>query len=350
MIGIAPATLIDQVRNTAAWALDGPVGADTTFRAALREAAVTGLDYFRLLLAAHHCTVATFVPTDVDVRIRHHTFANLTEEELGIASNTVDEACRWNVGLVSARIVAGLSGHDGEWMAVRAGALGRALSIGAEVVAARLSLALDDELAREHRTLVELEQSDPLDWLRAATTVAHNLGDLSRVVEGWPDTGAHTAARARFARLGHAPSARFGAAFARAGAANKAIMADENHRFLALRKPRALRMSRDLLLPIGPFFDGWGRTVATHSALDERDRAEVVTALLSVHVAKPASRGCLRALAAIDSSTPRGLVAFEHLLPARMRKLLSSGPVREALKTPEEAFLARTRRLATRSA
>ena len=56
-----------------------------------------------------------------------------------------------------------------------------------------------------------------------------------------------------------------------AGALNKDVMATENHRFLALRKPRALRASRELLLPIGPFFESWGRTVAR--ALDEKDRA-----------------------------------------------------------------------------
>jgi len=36
--------------------------------------------------------------------------------------------------------------------------------------------------------------------------------------------------------------------------------------------------------------------------------------------------------------TPRGLAAYEHLLPARTRKLLSSGPLRDALKTTRDAF------------
>src|SRR6185312_2414745 len=134
-----------------------------------------------------------------------------------------------------------------------------------------------------HALLGELARGDELDLLRAATTVAHNLGDLSRVVEAWPALEGLAELRAIYMRLGHAPSARFGDRFARAGALNKAEMADENHRFLALRKARGLRRSRDLLLPIGPFFDAWGATVATHPALDARDRAEVVAALLAVH-------------------------------------------------------------------
>lgn len=358
MTGIAPDTLFEQVRSTASWALDGPVSRATSFRAVIQDLdgaarAHTedppGPGYFRALLAAHFCTVATFVPTDVDARIRHHTFVPLSEDDLSRACDVIDEAAVWDVALVSARIVSGLSGHDGEWLAVRAGALGRALTLGAHGLVSRLAACIDEELSREHRILESLSRDDAIEWLRAVTTVAHNLGNLSRVVEAWPDKPEHAALRIQYTRLGHAPSPRFGDAFSRAGAANKAVMADENHRFLALRKPRGLRLSRDLLLPIGPFFDGWGRTVATHSALDERDRAEVVTALLAIHLAKPSSRGCLRALAGIDASTPRGLVSFEQLLPARMRKLLSSGPVRDAVKTREEVFLARMQNIRLRA-
>jgi hypothetical protein len=344
--GIAPELLFEQVRSTAAWALEGPAVGETSFRAVLRDRAAaegSALGYFRALLAAHFCTVATFVPTDVDARIRHHAFTTMTADDLAAACDLIDEAARWDVHLVSARVVASnLSGHDGEWLAVRAGALGRSVALGADALASRLTTAIDAELDREHRILAALEREDPIAWLRAATTVAHNLGDLSRVAEALPGCE-------RFARLGHERSARFGTVFVRAGAANKELLVADNHRFLALRKPRALRRSRDLLLPIGPFFDGWGRAIATHDALDENDRAEVVTALLSIHVAKPASRGCLRALAAMHASTARGLSAFEPRLPARMRKLVSSGPVRDALKVSEETFIARMRLAAERA-
>jgi hypothetical protein len=340
MAAIAPHVLLEQVKSTASWAT-GP------FRDALREVdSSEPIPYFRLLLAAHYCTVATFVPTDVDARIRHHTFTSLDAETLSAACDCIDEASRWDVHLVSARVASGLSGHDGEWLAVRAGALGRALTLGADALAGRLTSAIDEELEREHRALVGAA-ADPIAWLCAATTVAHNLGDLSRVVDAWPGAPSHAALRDRFSRLGHETS-RFGVSFARAGEANKAIMACDNHRFLALRKPRALRTSRDLLLPIGPFFDGWGRAIATHPALGERDRAEVVDALLSTHLAKPDSRGPLRALAAIDAATPRGLAAFEPFLPARTRKVVSSGPVKSALKTREDVFIARMRNLGAR--
>lgn len=357
MAAISPRVLFEQVQNTAGWALDGDrTSRATSFRDALAdveavqsayEASDASLPYFRALLAAHFCTVATFVPTDVDARIRHHAFEEMDEAALAAACDVIDEAAAWDVSLVSARVVERVSGHDGEWFSVRAGALGRALTIGARELAARLSAAIDDELAREHGVLVRLlAQGDPLDLLRVTTVTAHNLGDLSRVVDAWPNKPEHAALRAVYTRLGHAPSERYGDAFARAGVLNKAEMADENHRFLALRKPRGLRRSRDLLLPIGPFFDDWGETIARSPSLDERDRAEVVAALLSMHESRPAQRGVLRALSAIHAATPKGLAAFEHLLPARMRKVISSGPLRDALKTPRAVFEARMRKRA----
>lgn len=354
---IAPRVLFDQVRSTASWALDGdPSSPKTSFRAALADVEAverayesdhTSLPYFRALLAAHFCTVATFVPTDVDARIRHHAFEDMDEAKLAAACDVIDEASRWDVRLVSARVVAGVSGHDGEWFSVRSGALGRALTIGASALVERLSTAIDEELAREHAALSELlAHGDPLDVLRIVTTIAHNLGDLSRVVEAWPNRPEHAAHRARYTRLGHAPCDRFGDRFARAGVLNKAEMADENHRFLALRKPRALRRSRDLLLPIGPFFDDWGEAIAKSPSLDERDRAEIAAALVSMHESRPEQRGCLRALSAIHAHAPGGLGALEHMLPARLRKVLSSGPLRDALKTPRAVFEARMRKRA----
>lgn len=350
--------LLEQVHATAGWALARETAKPgETFRDALADvnaiehAYPDGLPYFRALLAAHFCTVATFVPTDVDARIRHHAFVSMERDALAAACDVIDEASTWDATLVSARVVsfdgARVSGIGGEWLAVRAGALGRAAILGASEITARLVSAIDDELERSRALYASLEaRGDPLDVLRAATTLAHNVGDLSRVVEAWPAAPALAELRAIYTRLGHARSARFGDAFARAGALNKAVMADENHRFLPLRKPRALRASRDLLLPIGPFFDDWGRVIATHPMLGERDRAEIIDALLDIHLSRPAQRGCLRALSAIDAHTRGGLLrlATDHL-PARTRKTLtSSAPIRDALKTSTETFEARMRK------
>ena len=129
--------------------------------------------------------------------------------------------------------------------------------------------------------------------------------------------------------------------FLLAGALNKELMALENHRFLALRKPRALRRSRALLLPIGPWFDAWGETIGRSELVDEADRAEIVTALVDLHLRSPAQEGCLRALAGIHRATRGGLAWYDAALPARLRKEIGRGRIREAIDVSRERFEAR---------
>jgi hypothetical protein len=324
--------------------LDGVDEADRGFRDGGGDTA-----YLHLMLAAHFATVATFVPTDVDARIRHHAWWAMEEAEVvDRAATLVDEAAAWDVDAVSARVVASalgpLSGHDGEWLGVRAGALGRAVAVGAETLAARLAGAIDGELDRAERILAEALQGPAPRALAAATIVAHNLGDLSRVVEAWPKVDALAVHRPRYLRLGHpdAPAPR--RPFVMAGALNKALVAHENHRFLPLRQARGLRRARALLLPIGPWLDGWGEVVARHEALDERDRAEVVTALLELHRSAPEQLGCLRALAGVHRATRGGLAIYADALPARLRKDPSRGRVREEIDVEQHHFEARVER------
>ena len=107
---------------------------------------------FRLRLAAHYATVATFVPTDVDAHIRHHTWVSVADAAaFAQRAACVDEAAARDARVVSERVTEGLSGHDGEWLSVRAGALGRALVLGLDDEAAALAAQIDAELDREQR-------------------------------------------------------------------------------------------------------------------------------------------------------------------------------------------------------
>lgn len=347
--GIANSVLIDQVRNTASWlwsarhaaslvaifegATDEPAGDDVALVRALR-----------VRLAAHYATIATFVPTDVDAHIRHHTWIALDEPSVFAAARAcIDEAAAREAGAVSARVTAGISGHDGEWLAVRAGALGRALALGLSDEIALLTQRIDAELDREERLFADALQSGApaTTTLALATTLAHNLGDLSRVVEAWPKIPDGHELKERYARLGHPDGPRRRARFVLAGVLNKELMALENHRFLALRKPRALRRSRDLLLPLGPWFDAWGETVGRSVHLDDRERADVVTALIELHLSSPQQNGCLRALAGLHRATRGGLPSYLTALPARLRKEALRGRIREAIDILPEHFEAR---------
>jgi hypothetical protein len=283
------------------------------------------------------------VPTDVDAHIRHHMWMLVGDAEtFARAKARVDEAVARDAGVVSARVTAGLSGHDGEWLSVRAGALGRALVLGLGE-AALLAAEIDAELEREQGVFAEaLAGGAPATTtLALATTIAHNLGDLSRVVDAWPKVARSSDYCARYSRLGHADGGRQRGAFLVAGALNKELMALENHRFLALRKPRALRRSRALLLPVGPWFDAWGEAVCRSELLDEADRAEVVAALVELHLRSPLQDGCMRALAAFHRETCGGLRRYGDALPARLRKEIDRGRIREAIDVSRERFEAR---------
>lgn len=347
--GILNSVLVEQVRNTAAWLWADPSVSSLTaiFDAARDEPYDSPGALERTLevrLAAHYATVATFVPTDVDAHIRHHMWLTVADAEtFARAKACIDEVVARDARVVSARVTEGLSGHDGEWLSVRAGALGRALVLGLDAAAEVLAEEIDAELDREQRVFAAaLEQAAPATTtLALATTIAHNLGDLSRVVDAWPKAARASELCARYSRLGHADGARPAVAFFAAGALNKELMALENHRFLALRRPRALRRSRALLLPVGPWFDAWGETVCRSELLDDADRAEVVTALVELHLRSPLQEGCLRALAAFHRETRGGLGWYAAALPARLRKELGRGRIRDAIDVSRERFEAR---------
>ncbi len=351
--GIAPTVLAAQIAATAPWIVDADAPASAIVRDAPRiealwKADALASDYFLLLLVAHYLTVATFVPTDVDTRIRHHAWVEAPPERLARQLDALDAAASWDARVVSARTVAdprapeghAISGHDGEWLTVWAGALGRALVVEDAVSSDRCITAIEASLERQSGVYRTLEGSpDRLaDLLRAGTVLAHNAGDLSRVVEQWPRHPLVETHRARYLKLGHERGERYGGTFLRAGILNKVLTAIENHRFLALRAPRGLRRARALLLPIGPFFDDWGEAVARSPFLEHTDRAEIVEALLETHLRGDDQVGCLRALAGIHEHVPGGLDRLAPDLPARMRKLVSAGVVREAIKTSKATF------------
>jgi hypothetical protein len=362
-IGIANSLLVEQVRNTAAWLWESPAAAPLVALFDAAAAAESGgradpggraepntADDFasvrnlRLRLAAHYATVATFVPTDVDAHIRHHHWMTIDDAGVFAAARAcIDEAAARDPAFVSARVTQGVSGHDGEWFSVRAGALGRALSLGLTDEAATLVAKIDAELEREEKLFTAaIARGEPArTTLALATALAHNLGDLSRVVDAWPKTIAGHEYRARYTRLGHAGTEQRRTAFVLAGTLNKEIMALENHRFLALRKPRALRRSRELLLPVGPWFDEWGELIGRSALLDDGDRVEIVSALIELHLSSPRQQGCLRALAGIHRATRGGLASYVTALPARFRKEALRGRIREALDVSTEHFDAR---------
>ena len=359
---IGAATIVEQVRNTAPF-LDVPRiddGArliecsgylDVLARGeALQQATLdddaTREDYFALCVAAHHATVATFVPTDVDTKIR----GLLWRETRDVASlermfRFAQRAMAWSIDGISTRAtqVAGLgpvSGHNGEQLSVLAAALGAFLHVGAHALADEAAAAIDSELRREAAEFQHAIRTRgcELDALRIAASLTHNVGDLDQGISFWPTSQQHREWREKFGRLAHENTRPFDGIYQTAARVYKAAMACEGHRHYPLRAIRGLRQSPDLLLPLGPFLDDWGSLIAKHSALSQEDRVETLGALLAGARKIPGQRGYYRAIRGMMDSLGGGVEALAKQLPKTARDDWKNTETRKLVSVPRVSF------------
>ena len=366
MQGISPELLVSQVRNTAPYVFDDPASAPEIIASApagfVREhdrekpSSLSHFEYFRLCLSAHYLTCATPVPTDVDNQIRKKLWPSglpvATALEMG---QLVLESHDWDFTALTGRASFGaagtewerapLHGHYGEWFTVATGAYA-ALGHYRAQDAKKLRGALLEAIARETERHSEIFGSlwrakDGRGALLASASIAHNFGDLDRVVDMW-DVPVADPLRLRFYKLtasafGAERELRYKGRLWTAGELYKSVidgssMALENHRHFALRKPRALRSRPELRIPLGPFFDDWGTRVA--AMLEGDDLLETVDALVHGTERLPNTIAYARALHAIGQAKPELRERFETL-----RK--KSPRLRTVLATPRDELEAR---------
>lgn len=352
--GVAPAILLEQVRNTAPFVLDPTFAPTSRARApylatlaALNDSRFNSeshLDYYRLCLSAHYGTVATFVPTDVDNQIRFKLWHPILDTATVKAmAELVAQSHQWDTRPVSRRFVqnpetgAILGGHNGEWFSTAAGAYG-ALKRRDPDAAAEVAALITREVQFEADTYLAFKKSrNGMDLLRTATLMAHNLGDLERVFEMWNIADADPV---RDCLRGQSQPA-----LTEAGELNKLMMASENHRHFALRAPRGLRVTADFLLPLAPFLDSWGRAVARHPQLRPEEVADIVHTLVigweklrDPTLPQGGPVGYARAIAGIVEGFSGGMSALSNYLPARVLRSLKSGPLRAQIDVPQKRF------------
>ncbi len=361
---IGPKRLKSLVKNTSPWQFDGtfPPEAD---RPARRDARLIELgdhplgfwailqseghpeacetptpeqwtDYFALCVACHFASVASFVPTDVDTKIRSHLwFQDRPTAEHDRMRDFALGLARWDITGISARVVdvdgAGpVSGHDGERLSVLGGAYLGCLKIEDQSGADAVLAAIEAELAREAQAFDTLVRSygRERDLLIVAAAMTHNAGDLDQGFSAEKGKRFGADAKAAFGRLAHDEPKRFGGAFAKAAALYKDILASEGHRHYPLREIRPLRAHPRLLLPVGPFFDQWGETLATWPEWDLSTRAHVIDGVVQACGRVAGQKGYYRALAGFDRSFGGGLES-----PLLVRNFGSA--TRRDLKDPE---------------
>lgn len=361
--GIPFAILMDQVRSTAPFLFgDLPFGEREPHLKGLREwgrkpttltnAELTHAEYFRLCLQCHHGTVATFVPTDVDVHIRFKLWQPpLLGEARREMAELVLESLGWDFTRVSTRVVVSpkggdlLSGHQGEWFSTAAAAYASCMKW-EEALARELLEKIVAEVEREARIFEVMKaRKDGIGLHQTATVIAHNLGDLDRVIDQW-ELPENDPLRKAVYKAGHEASGHLPRALWEAGELNKLYMANENHRHFALRRPRCLRRSETLLLPIAPFLDEWGRQIASSPLLSPAEIGEVAECLVDGWVRLPHTVGYARALAGMESAMPGGAAALWNEMPARNARLLQTGKLRQAVAMPRERFEASWNRTA----
>ncbi len=316
-----------------------------------RPSPATRLDYLALCLAAHHATVGSYVPTDVDSKIRSDLWHKASGPLLHERWNLAKAAHGWSPHAVSTRVettaVGAISGHDGEWLGVAVGALGAALLAGDVAISSEVEAWITGELAREVQAFTAAEtaaraRSAPdaaaLTVLRLAWILTHNVGDIDQGLSYWSADVRLDAARVQLAELAHRDPQRHGGVFPRAKALYQ-LVAAEGHRNYPLRAVKSLRRSADLLLPLGPCLEAWGVRVAASTTLNDHDKAEVLTALLDGISKVKGQLGYHRALVGL-SAVKGGLPALcKRLKPGAVR-MLDDLAVRKNLTISRDAFAA----------
>jgi hypothetical protein len=346
---ISPETLISQVRNTAPFLEsrlpaaepgrlielgNSPVGF-LRILANWQNALGSGLtweeqlqDYFAICLACHHTTVATFVPTDVDTKIRGILWRESRDPgvlrpmlRLALASRA------WTEDGVSVRSVRGVSGHNGEQWSAIAGGLGRLLELGDTASADEAQAAIETEIDREQAVFQEVsaEPGAELDLLRLSMTLAHNRGDLTQGMGFWKTTPAtgrvmeHLSARGRFE-----VAVRI---YQHTG------LSSEGHRHYPLRPVKALRRDASTLLPLCPFLDDWGKVVAQ---LEESH--EVLAALVIGSQKVEGQQGYYRAIAGMLAASSGAFDRTAARMPNSAQRLLRSAEMRKLVDVPRVSF------------
>ena len=346
---ISPETLVTQVRNTAPFldarsrvaepgrltqtgeSPDGFLRILANWQNILRSGLTPEeqlQDYFALCLACHHATVATFVPTDVDTKIRGILWRESRDPEVLRSMLRLALAARaWIEDGISVRSVRGVSGHNGEHWSAIAGGLGRLLELGETASAEEAQAAIEAEIDREQAVFHEVaaERDGELDLLRLSMTMAHNRGDLTQGMGFWKNTPVttpmmeHLAARGRFeiaVRI-----------YQHTG------LSSEGHRHYPLRPVKALRRSPATLLPLSPFLDDWGREVAK---LEESH--EVLAALVTGCQKVEGQQGYYRAIAGMAAAASGAFDRVAARMPNSAQRLLRSAEMRKLIDVPRVSF------------
>lgn len=353
--GITPNILLGHVDNTAPFLFQGEIQTEGKPRAYLAKLCfykknlkalqkINLAEYFHICMSAHWATAGTFVPTNVDNQIREGLWRH---GQIGsfidvMAKITID-SWKWDYGEVTNRKAYSTQGaevmstHEGTWLSVAIGAYCALKMHSRPQLADQMQEVILQEVQKEQDILLSLtENKDHKNFLRSCALMAHNFGDLDRVIEQWKMDLEDPFIK-RIYKLGHLANPHYHSIFPYAGEMNKKVMAIENHRHMSMRMVKSLRSSKDFLIPIGPFMDDWGKVLGSTKKISLEDKALIILAFLEGHTRQDMAFGYARALNGLLKSIDGGLLAFEQYIAAdKMQELKKSKLYQLSLVEQEE--------------
>ena len=357
LTGIAPNILLTHVINTAPFLFAGQLDTTGHERAFLAKLifykknlnALKNIDlteYFHICLAAHWTTAGTFVPTDVDNQIREGLWkhSDIKKNIERMAKLTID-SWTWDYEQVTNRKSYNperaqvMSTHEGTWLSVAIGAYNALMKNKLFDLAKDVADVILAEVDKEEKLLLELqEKRDHINFLRSSALMAHNFGDLDRVIDQWemPDDDAF---RKRIYKLGHKLNDAQNTILVFTGQVNKAFCSVEKHRHMSMRQPKCLRRSNKFLIPVGPFMDKWGRDLGASDNLSLEEKGEIVAAFVDGYKRQDAALGYVRAYHGMLETLPGALEALERCLPYDLIADLKTSKFGELAKVSEVDML-----------
>lgn len=354
--GIAPNLLLKDVENTAPFLFKGEIetsGKNREFLAklvfyrknlnSLKYLNLT--DYFYLCMAAHWTTAGTFVPTNVDNQIREGLWKHkdvLAHIER-MARITI-ESWNWDYQQVTNRKSYNprngqiMSTHEGTWLSVAIGAYCALKKNKKEALAQEVASVILAEIDKEEKLLLELREGrDHVNFLRSTALMAHNFGDLDRVIDQW-NMAPDDPFRLKIYKLGHQPHPDYSPVLSFAGQVNKALLSVENHRHMSMRQARCLRRSWRFLIPVGPFMDQWGETLGAATDLSLEEKGEIVASFFEGYKRQDLAYGYARAFSGMMRKLPKGLETLDAHLPYDLVQDLRKSKFYEISLMGEEEF------------
>lgn len=354
--GIAPNLLLKDIEVTAPFLFKGEISTEGKDRAYLAKLVfykknlnalkhINLTEYFYVCMAAHWSTAGTFVPTNVDNQIREGLWKH--KEVPGhiekMARITID-SWLWNYEQVTNRKSYNpknnqvMSTHEGTWLSVAIGAYNALVKNKRDALAKEVADVILAEIEKEEKLLLELRDNrDHINFLRSTALMAHNFGDLDRVIDQW-EMPEDDPFRQRIYKLGHKLNENYSPILAYAGQVNKNFLSVENHRHMSMRQAKCLRRSYKFLIPVGPFMDAWGEELGNSNDLTLSEKGEIIGALFEGYKRQNLAYGYARAFRGMMNTIPEGLDALSKDIPFDVVAEIRKSQFAKVSEVPREEF------------